>query len=267
MEVGTHITEAHPKPKRYSPGISPKEFAVFNRWLKILNRSKAPYVLAGASAYYVHTGIFRGTKDLDVFLQPRDLKTALDALAGAGYETEVRSRHWLAKTRENSYVLDLIFGFWNGRMKIDETWIERSRTARFAGVKVPVISLEDLIASKAYVNARDRFDGSDIAHLIRSVQGKLDWRRVHHLLGEDYSLLLWHLLHYDYVYPGQDRHVHRFMVRLFHRLRKSWPEKPPPSYFRGALLDPVSYIVDIVEMGYRDPRDMTPVVDKEGNLL
>jgi hypothetical protein len=215
----------------------------------------------------VHTGIFRSTKDLDVFLQPRDLKTALDAFSNAGYETEVRSRHWLAKTRENSYVLDLIFGFWNARLKIDDTWMDRSRSARFAGVKVPVISLEDLIASKAYVAARDRFDGSDIVHLIRSVKGKLDWRRVHHLMGEDYPLLLWHLLLYDYVYPGKGRHVHRFMVRLFHKMRKRWPESHPPSYFRGPLLDPVSYNVDMLETGYEDPRDMSPVVDKEGNLL
>jgi hypothetical protein len=215
----------------------------------------------------VHTGIFRSTKDLDVFLQPRDLKTALDAFSAAGYETEVRSRHWLAKTKEDAFVLDLIFGFWNAHMKIDQTWIERSRAARFAGIKVPVISPEDLIASKCYVAARDRFDGSDIVHLIRSVNGKLDWRRVHYLLGEDYPLLLWHLILYDYVYPGQGQHVHRFMVRLFHKLRKHWPENPPPSYFRGPLLDPVCYNVDILEMGYKDPRIMTPLVDKEGNLL
>ena len=46
-----------------------------------LNDSGIPYAVGAAFARYVYTGIWRKTKDLDLFLKPQDLKTALDAFS------------------------------------------------------------------------------------------------------------------------------------------------------------------------------------------
>ncbi len=247
--------------------MAPEEVNVFRKWLEILNAKGVAYVLGGAYALYLHTGIFRETKDLDVFIEPKDLKTALDAFSAAGYETKIHSPHWLAKVFHGPYFLDLLFGFWNGRLRSIQNWCARSKTAPFAGVPVPLISAEDLIVSKAYVAGRDRFDGADIVHVILKAEGKVDWTQVLIQLGDDYALLLWHLILFDYVYPGHSEGIRECMTHLFKKVRDSNSKALPSFHFRGPLLDPFSFNIDMEEMDYVDPRDMTPVVDEEGNLL
>ena len=100
-------------------------------------------------------------------------------------------------------------------MKINEEWMAGGRGSEFAEVPVLLISLEDLIASKVYVASRDRFDGADIVHLIRGTEGDIDWSRVLALLGEDYPLLFWHFIFFDYVYPGHCPELRGLMTQLF----------------------------------------------------
>lgn len=246
---------------------NPAELEVFRNWLEILNRARISYLLGGAFAVYLHTGSWRDTKDMDVFLQAKDLKRALRVFEDAGYQTEIRARNWLAKVFHGPYFLDLIFGFWNGRLSTIHRWLERSKPARFAGVTVPLISLEDLIYSKIYIAARDRFDGADIAHLIKNAKKELDWKLVLDQLGEDSPLLLWQLILYDFIYPGHLRkNEQEMMVQLFEEVVERWSGAKPDSNFRGPLMDPFSFKPDMEEMGYRDPRDMTPLVDSEGNV-
>lgn len=247
---------------------NPLELEIFQNWLEILNRAGISYLLGGAFAVYLHRGGWRDTKDMDIFLQAKDLRRTLGLFSEAGYKTEIPSTNWLAKVFHGPYFLDLIFGFWNGRLKTLHNWLERGRPAQFGSVTVPLISLEDLIYSKIYLAARDRFDGGDIVHLIRKAEGEINWKLVLDQLGDDYALLLWHLILYGYIYPGHLRKGERMLiVRLFEKVRKSWHEGDPNSYFRGPLVDPFSFKMDIDENGYHDPRDMTPLVDEEGNLL
>ena len=41
---------------------------LYKRALRALNAAGVPYVVAGAYAIYEHTGIYRETKDLDLFV-------------------------------------------------------------------------------------------------------------------------------------------------------------------------------------------------------
>ena len=50
--------------------IPDAERDVYKRALEALNAAEIPYVVAGAYAIYEHTGIYRKTKDLDLFFQP-----------------------------------------------------------------------------------------------------------------------------------------------------------------------------------------------------
>jgi hypothetical protein len=45
----------------------------------------------------VYAGVSRRTKDFDLYVRPHHVDTALDALARAGYATELTFLHWLAK--------------------------------------------------------------------------------------------------------------------------------------------------------------------------
>ncbi|MDQ3810883.1 MAG: hypothetical protein M3336_11385, partial [Chloroflexota bacterium] len=50
--------------------IPDEEREVYKRALRALNGAGVPYIVAGAYAIYEHTGIYRETKDLDLFVEP-----------------------------------------------------------------------------------------------------------------------------------------------------------------------------------------------------
>src|SRR5438045_6298541 len=110
------------------------EAQVFARALTALNQAGVRYILAGAFAKHAYTGIWRNTKDLDLFLTAGDLKGALETLGAAGFETSIEYEHWLAKAHAEPYVIDLIFGLGHGRLRVDDTWFERTQTCEVAGV-------------------------------------------------------------------------------------------------------------------------------------
>ena len=248
--------------------FEPEEREVFVRWLQILENTGMPFLLGGAFAVHAYTGVWRDTKDLDIFIWPRDLKKALHALASVGFKTEVPYPNWLAKARQEPYVMDLIFGVWNGQIPVDQDWFKRSVPGEVAGVPVQIMPIEEILASKLYVAARDRFDGSDVLHLIRCSRGNIDWKRVLARLDGNYELLLWHFILFDFAYPGHTEYLPQdLVVRLFERVRLGWSEPRDPKKFRGSLLDPFSFEVDLKDWGYQEERRMEPLVDHNGDLL
>src|ERR687890_872517 len=107
--------------------IPDAERAVYKTALEALNAAQLPYVVAGAYAIYEHTGIYRKTKDLDLFFEPAAVVPAARALRDAGFVTRLEDSHWLAKATMGEYFIDLIYGMGNGIAVIDENWIHHSR--------------------------------------------------------------------------------------------------------------------------------------------
>ena len=83
----------------------------------------------------------------------------------------------------------------------------------------------------------------------------IDWEHLLWRMGEDWELLLWHLLLFRYIYPLHAHYVPRALFdRLMARLHEAMdPAAPPRVAFRGALLAPFSYNADL-QRGYPDPR-------------
>lgn len=245
--------------REYLPGQ--REFIA--ETLTVLEQVGVPVLVAGAFAHHAYTGIWRNTKDMDVFLRGRDVAPALAALDAAGFETELREPHWLAKAWRDGFLLDLIFGTGNHALRIDDSWFERGVPIEIVGRQERVVAPEDLIASKAYIAKRDRFDGADIAHIIRCRGGMVDWQRVLALLGEDRQLLLWHLILFDWVYPS---HSHclpaELMETLWAEARARWAEGGDGRAFRGTLLDEQAFGIDVADWGYDDARPV-PVLGVE----
>jgi hypothetical protein len=256
----------HGEPLSRPVVLDEEQTAVYSDWLSVLNAADVPYALGGAYAVYAYTGAWRDSKDLDVFLEPQDLKGALDALRAAGYDTEVRDRLWLAKVHRAPYFMDLLFAVRHTTsLKVGPHWFNSCRPAELLGVRTCLLAIEELIASKIYIASRDRFDGADIAHLIRSVEGRVEWRHVIELLGGDEEIVLWHLLFFHYVYPGHADYLPTgLMERAFQRVRQGWAEPRRARSFRGMLLDPQVFAVDRDRWGYEDTREQDPLVDHEG---
>src|SRR5215471_9884226 len=95
---------------------------VYRQALKVLNDAAIPFVVGGAYAIYEHTGIYRQTKDLDLFVEPAALLEAARALGGAGFVMRLEDAHWLAKAFVGERFVDLIYGMGNAVAFIDADW-------------------------------------------------------------------------------------------------------------------------------------------------
>jgi Uncharacterised nucleotidyltransferase len=93
----------------------------------------------------------RFTHDIDVFVRPQDARRALEALAGAGFETEETYAEWLYKGFKHGQMVDLIFRS-TGDIYLDDEMLERAPTTPFMGRDVRIVPAEDLIVIKAVVH-------------------------------------------------------------------------------------------------------------------
>jgi hypothetical protein len=212
-----------------------------------------PFVVGGAFAVHRHTGVWRPTKDLDFFLEASRIPEAFSLLERAGFTTGIEDPVWLAKAKRGTYFVDLITGGGNASLVVEETWIRRGLPEVVLGIPCMVQAPEECLASKAFVAFRERFDGADVVHLIRACGERMDWNRVLLLMGEHWELLYWSLVLFAYVYPARTDVVPEAVwvgltQRFTERVRN--PDKNAP--FRGSLVDPRMFAIDVEEWGERN---------------
>ena len=235
------------------PEFAPEQEQLFREVLTLLNESGVPYVISGAFALREHTGICRDTKDLDVFIPPENVREAMVFLQQHGFECEVADPVWLAKAHRGDFFVDLITGMSTGTVTVDHSWVERSTPSEIFGVPVRVLGPEELIASKLFVTRRERFDGADIAHVFYGTKGKLDWEWLLQLVGEHWKLLLWHVVLFQYSYPAHSDFVPReIWDDLLGRFRQEVEHPDKTAEFRGSLIDPRMFAIDVDEWGMAD---------------
>jgi Nucleotidyl transferase of unknown function (DUF2204) len=226
---------------------------LFRELLELCKVEKIPYAVSGAFALQQHTGIWRYTKDLDLFLTLANLPLALSALEREGYICEVCDPVWLAKAHRDEFFVDLITGMSNGVIVVDDCWIERAKFAEVLGVRTRVLAPEELIASKLFVTRRERFDGADIAHVVFALRGQLDWQRVLEIAGEHWEMLFWALVLFHYVYPAHPNYVPATLWNdLLERFRNAITHPDPMAPFRGSLVDEKMFAIDMNEWGLED---------------
>jgi hypothetical protein len=228
-------------------------YEVYHKSLRVLQQARVPFLVCGAYAFQAYTGLVRRTKDLDIALEKPDCARALAAFRKAGFRTQFTFRHWLAKAFHGDYFLDILFASGNGLCRVDGEWFRYAPAGRLFGLPVLLCPPEEMIWSKAFVMERERFDGADIAHLLRACGRTMDWDRLMRRFASHPRLLLAHLLLFGFVYPG-DRDVvpARVMRLLWRRVQRERPARRRDC--RGPLLSRAQYLVDIKRWGYRDPR-------------
>lgn len=229
--------------------------ALYAEGLRALAGSNVPFLVGGGYALYAYLGRWRTTKDIDVFVNADDLEGALMVLARAGFAVEVTDPAWLAKARADGALIDIIFCSYNGLFPVDDSWHANGRDAEVLGVPVRVVGPEEVIVSKCFVAARDRFDGGDVSWMLRALGPELDWDRIEWLMRDHWMVLLWQLIHFLYVFPSERDLVPRtLMARLLARLRRELQtEVADPAVCRGPMLDPKLYRKELAR-GIEDPR-------------
>ncbi|MEO6235983.1 MAG: hypothetical protein ABIQ52_03235 [Vicinamibacterales bacterium] len=236
--------------------IPEEERDVYRRALQALNDTSIPYVVAGAYAIYEHTGIYRQTKDLDLFVEPDLVVPAARALRQAGFVMRLEDMHWLAKACSGEHFVDLIYGMGNSTAFIDESWHTHSRPGVLAAQPVRIAPAEELIWHRLFIHERHRHDMSDVVHLILCVGDSLDWKRLVARVGPDWPLLLAQMQMFSYVYPGYRSNVPAWvMEQLIEQARADiGRDEEEADMTRGPLVSRFSFAIDVREWGFSDPR-------------
>src|SRR3954465_1500618 len=194
--------------------------------MRLLEQAQIPFLVGGAYAFGSYTGISRDTKDLDIFLKPKDVERAVNLLEKSGYRCERTFPHWLAKAHWGEYVVDLIYRAGNGLCEVDQSWLDRACEGQLLGIPVKLCAPEEILWMKAFVMERERYDGADIAHIIESRAEKIDWQHLVQRFGPDWRLLLSHLLLFGSIFPSERNRVPASVIRdLVNRIaNESRPE-------------------------------------------
>jgi hypothetical protein len=242
---------------------SPAAQTFYVRVMKVLEAGSVEFLVGGTYAFTPYTGIARSTKDFDIFVRCEDSSRALAVLADAGLRVEMTFPHWLAKVFHDEEFVDVIFNSGNGITPVDEQWFLHAPAGTVLGVDVRLAPAEEMLWSKAFVMERERYDGADVIHILRSRAERLDWDRLLVRFGSRWRVLLLNLILFGFVYPGERARIPaRIMRILTDRLAGELDSDAAAGRLcQGTLVSREQYLRDTLEWGYFDAR-----VEPVGNM-
>jgi Uncharacterised nucleotidyltransferase len=149
--------------------------AALKKTVAALREARVEFLLAGSLASWARGG--PGTRhDLDFIVKPDQAERALEALAQTGMRPERPPEEWLYKAWDGDVLIDLIFHP-RGLPVTDEV-IERGEDLHVLGMTLPVMAIEDVLATKLLALSEHRVDYSDILEIARALREQIDWPTV-----------------------------------------------------------------------------------------
>lgn len=230
--------------------------AFYRHALSTLQAAHIPFLVGGAYALEYYTGIVRHTKDFDIFVRPRDYDRVGQVFTSAGYQTDLTFPHWLGKVICGDDYIDIIFSSGNGICGVDDEWFTHAVEADILGLSLCLCPPEEMIWSKAFVSERERYDGADVAHMLRACGATLMWPRLLQRFDTYWRVLLSHLVLFGFIYPAERSQIPEWVMRgLLYRLQHELQETSPENQLcQGTLLSREQYLTDVARWGYQDAR-------------
>jgi hypothetical protein len=224
----------------WSDLIPGDQWQIYTRVIEAATDARIPFALGGAFALAAHTGRWRNTKDLDIYVLPecRDQMIALTEKLGLQdyYERVPYDRWWIYRSTTGDTIVDIIWAMANHRAQIDELWLSGPRVA-MRGLEVKMLPAEALLWDKLYIMQRDRCDWPDVMNLLWAAGDAIDWEYVVERIGADTPLLAGALCVFRWMAPGKAQTLPAWLWKKL-ELPPS-PETPHPESDarRVSLLD------------------------------
>jgi hypothetical protein len=173
--------------------VPESEWAVYLKALKAVRPLGWPFMIGGAFGLACHTGRWRNTKDLDLFVMPDHHEAFVDALLKIGfidyYETLAYDRGWIFRAIYEGVIVDVIWNTPNRRTQVDEKWFQYAPHVTLRGEELMGVPAEELLVLKAFVLQKDRCDWSDLINLLCFTASSIDWDHVIERFGTEVPLL------------------------------------------------------------------------------
>ena len=146
--------------------------ASLKKTVAALREAHVPFLLAGSLAMWARGGP-ETQHDLDIVIKPEDADRALGVLEEAGMRTEKPPEEWLHKAWDDDVLIDLIFA--PRGLEVTDEVIERGELLHVIGITIPVMSIEDVLATKLMALHEHRLDYTSVLRIARSVREQIDW--------------------------------------------------------------------------------------------
>ena len=189
-------------PQRFPP----EQWSVYREVIREAHHRNLRFAVGGGLAAMTYAGQWRNTKDIDLYVLPRDRGQMIALVTDLGlddfYETQPYDRQWIYRSYKNDTIVDIMWAMANQRAQEDEAWLNGPEVEA-GDERFRLLPAEEELWSKLYVMQHDRCDWPDAANLLYGVGPQLDW---HHLIGrvaEDRSLLAGLLCLFAWLYPGR----------------------------------------------------------------
>jgi hypothetical protein len=168
-----------------------EEWAVYRPVLEQCRASDLPVALGGGLAFSYYSGMWRNTKDMDLYMLPSDVQRGMAILTACGFEDYHSrvgyDRSWIYRGYRDGVIVDLISSMANHRAEVDRKWLA-GPTVQIGGLQLRVIPVEELIFAKLYVCQRDRCDWPDLLNILHT-QDSINWDHLLERVEDDWPLL------------------------------------------------------------------------------
>lgn len=242
MEASEEQNRVDPRtgaPAENGVHLGSEERELFLHAMQALDREGVPFLIAGAFGLMHHTGLWRGTKDLDLVILPEHRDTAVQAVCGVGlhdmFPEEAYDREWIFRATRDAVIVDLIWRMANKADDVAPSWFERGAEGTFLGRPVRYVSAADVCWMKLFVLQRQRCDWPDIINVIRGTAGNLDWEHLLAEVGSHWRLLCAIVDLYDWLCPPERAFIPAPFRRALEQLRRQDADGAEPC--RQVLLD------------------------------
>src|SRR5688572_20294468 len=147
--------------------------ASMKRAVAALREADIPFLLAGSLAIWARGGP-EARHDLDFVIKPEDADRALAVLADAGMKPEKPPEEWLHKAWDGDVLIDLIFA--PRGLEVTDEVIARGELLHVVGITIPVMAIEDVLATKLLALHEHQLDFTGLVRIARAVREQIDWR-------------------------------------------------------------------------------------------
>jgi hypothetical protein len=137
-----------------------------------LREADVPFLLGGSLAIWARGGP-ESRHDLDFVIKPEDADRALGVLADAGMRVEKPPEEWLHKAWDGEVLVDLIFA--PRGLDVTDEVIARGDMLHVIGITIPVMALEDVLATKLMALHEHDLNYTSVLRIARSVREQIDW--------------------------------------------------------------------------------------------
>jgi hypothetical protein len=147
--------------------------ATLKKAVAALRESGIPFLLGGSLAVWARGGP-ETRHDLDFVVKPEDAERALAVLEEAGMRPETPPEEWLHKAWDGEVLIDIIFH--PRGLEVTDGVLERGEVLHVLGISIPVMSIEDVLATKLLALHEHELDYTSLIRIARAVREQIDWR-------------------------------------------------------------------------------------------